>query len=304
MNERSDINRVLAQWFDDGPSVMPDRVVDVVADRIAHERQRPAWLHPWRPQMNRTIKFGAAAAAVILVALVGWNLLPGRPAGIGGPAASPTAAPTAMYVPALPDGTLKAGTYRLRPLASVPTLSIDAEVPDGWGGVPDWALIGPGPGGTEGPGGFGIVFLKADGLFSDPCHWDVAGDAVEGQPGDVVVGPTVDDLAAALAASSAYESTTPIDVTLGGFRGKQLDLQLPTDIAGCDTPTGDKVGAYYVFSGPGAGLYPQGPDNRWSVSIVDVAGTRLIAVVVSYAATPTADMSAARAILDSLVITP
>ena len=37
MNERSDISRVLQHWFDDGPSTMPDRVVDVVADRIARQ---------------------------------------------------------------------------------------------------------------------------------------------------------------------------------------------------------------------------------------------------------------------------
>jgi len=37
---------------------------------------------------------------------------------------------------------------------------------------------------------------------------------------------------------------------------------------------------------------------------VDVAGTRLIAILSSYAGTPAEDLSAARAILDSLVITP
>ncbi len=28
MNEHTDIERVLERWFDDGPTTMPDRVVD------------------------------------------------------------------------------------------------------------------------------------------------------------------------------------------------------------------------------------------------------------------------------------
>ena len=49
MNDHSDIERVLATWFDDGPSTMPDRVVDVVADRIGRQSQRRAWRLDWRP---------------------------------------------------------------------------------------------------------------------------------------------------------------------------------------------------------------------------------------------------------------
>jgi hypothetical protein len=35
MNHRSDTDRLLRHWLADGPSTMPDRVVDVVADRAA-----------------------------------------------------------------------------------------------------------------------------------------------------------------------------------------------------------------------------------------------------------------------------
>jgi hypothetical protein len=91
MNERSDMDRVLSQWFEDGPSTMPDRVVDVVADRIARQRQRPASrLHRRPSEMNFTIKIGAAIAAVLVLAFVGWNLLPGRSSGNGGMEVSPS----------------------------------------------------------------------------------------------------------------------------------------------------------------------------------------------------------------------
>lgn len=94
MNQRSDIDRVLRHWMDDGPSTMPDRIVDVVADRISVEHQRRSWPPFRRLPMNSLLKFAAVAAAILVVAVVGWNLLPGPSGAIGGPSPSPTVAPT------------------------------------------------------------------------------------------------------------------------------------------------------------------------------------------------------------------
>ena len=49
--------------------------------------------------MNPLFKLGAAAAAVLIVAVVGWNLLPRQGPGPGG---SPTASPTATPVASTP----------------------------------------------------------------------------------------------------------------------------------------------------------------------------------------------------------
>jgi hypothetical protein len=49
-------------------------------------------------------------------------------------------------------------------------------------------------------------------------------------------------------------------------------------------------------------LIGEAPSSQ--VTIVDVDGVRLIAVLMSYGGTSDADLAAARAILDSLVITP
>src|SRR6185369_6033613 len=117
MTQPRDIDRLLDQWFADGSSVAPDRVIDIVADRIERQPQRPAWRLDWRHlSMNPMAKAGVAIAAVVLIALVGYNLLPGRSTGVGGPAptASPTvtpsAAPSAASTAAqpLPDGMLTA----------------------------------------------------------------------------------------------------------------------------------------------------------------------------------------------------
>jgi hypothetical protein len=306
MTSERDIERVLDHWFTERPTQVPDRVLDEVADRIAGQRQRPAWRLLWREtDMHPMVKYGAAIAAVLVIAVIGWNLLPGGSSSIGGqptaspsPTATPTSTPTAT-VPPLPEGTLAAGTYRLRPFA---TLTIDATVPEGgWGGGPPNGLGGPS--GSNGPNGLGIGFLQAQTINSDPCHWDKDGSGSAPQQGDIEVGPTVDDLAEALAAGSAYESTTPVDATLGGFSGKRLELQLVPDASGCDNFEGDE-NQYFVFGGREGGLFAQGGANTWQITILDVAGTRLIVVLFSYEDTPSADLSAAQAILDSLVITP
>ena len=99
MNQRSDTDRLLRHWMSDGSSTMPDRVLDVVADRISRQPQRRTWRLRGRPIMNTYAKLGLAAAAVLIVAVVGYNLLP-RQGGPGVPSTPvpttvPTAAPTA-----------------------------------------------------------------------------------------------------------------------------------------------------------------------------------------------------------------
>lgn len=94
MNDRSDIDRVLGHWFEDGPTVMPDRVADVVARRISLRPQRRSRRLLRRSPMRPAITYGLAAAAVLVVAVVGYNLLP-RSSSVGGPPATVTPAPTA-----------------------------------------------------------------------------------------------------------------------------------------------------------------------------------------------------------------
>ena len=57
MTQQRDIERLLDQWFSDGPGQAPDRVVDIVTDRIERQSQRPAWRLQWRPlPMNTYVK--------------------------------------------------------------------------------------------------------------------------------------------------------------------------------------------------------------------------------------------------------
>ena len=310
--DRSDGERALRSWFHDGPTAMPDRVIDVVADRIGHEPQRSRWRLQGRPDMTMPLKVAASLAAVLVVAVVAWQFLPadggpGEPTAVPSPTAtSPTATPTASPAPTgtvdLPDGPLSGGSYRIQPFFFMPdpsALSIVADIPAGWTGHSSVAAI------TKPDENTGVLmgFMRTDTLFSDGCHWDLDGSQSPDQAGDVVVGPSVDDLVAALRANSSYTSSAPTPLTIGGYEGQELELQLPgTDvIATCDNREGQSIGDFFVFP---SGFYAQSTDSRWNLSIVDVDGTRLI-ILISIAPTASqADIAAARAIVESFQITP
>jgi hypothetical protein len=163
-------------------------------------------------------------------------------------------------------------------------------------------MDGPEPLRADAPNGIGISFFTANGLYSDPCHWDVKGTGDAAAPGDVKVGPTVDDLVAAVRANTFYTSSTATPVTIDGYAGKELEIQLPDDpYTRCDKDDpSDPGGHEFVFSGPG--LYAQGRANRWHLYILDVDGTRLIAVILSYAKTPQADLDVARNVIETMDI--
>lgn len=239
--------------------------------------------------------------AVLMVIVAGCT---GSTASPSAPAEPTTSAPTtaepttAEPVPEVMTG----GLYDFRPLPDEPSFSVVATGPDGWFGYPSWAMDGPPPIRADAPTGIGISFVTANGLYSDPCRWDVEGTGYA-DVGDVEVGPTVDDLVTALRANTFYTSSVATSVTIDGYDGQELRLQLPDDpFTSCDKEPGDSGGHAFVFSG--AGLYAQGPANRWHLYILDVNGTRLIAVILSYAQTPKTDVALARSIIETLDIDP
>jgi hypothetical protein len=99
MSAPRDLDRLLQSFLNEGPQELPDPSYDEVRDRMEHTRQR-AFIGSWRtPDMNRFLKVGLAAAAVVLIAVVGYNLLPGSPTPGGEPSASPSVPPTAEPTP-------------------------------------------------------------------------------------------------------------------------------------------------------------------------------------------------------------
>ncbi|MGH2788713.1 MAG: hypothetical protein ACRDJV_12560 [Actinomycetota bacterium] len=119
---------------------------------------------------------------------------------------------------------------------------------------------------------------------------------------DPPVGPTVDDLAAALATLAPFRVTSPpTDITIYGYRGKHLELTVPEiDFAQC---AGGKLkswiappyGAFYGYTGPGH------TEEFW---ILDVEGSRLVIAADRSPDTPAKDIAEMRAVLDSIRIEP
>lgn len=305
MSTSNDPRQSIAAWLEaEAPDGAPARLIEASRERIRTTPQRRAWWPAWRfAPMNNALRIAAVAVVVVVVAFIGIRLLPDS--GTGGPA-SPTPTPTAtatpistpMSFPTL-EGQLEAGTYVTNPFYEDPepyrSIGFTFTVPLGWRSVlADAVVLGPVRQESDNPpDGLAILFANVvDGLFSDPCNADYSNGAT-----DVAVGSTVDDLASAFAAQTAYDSTTPTEVTLSGYSGKKMDLTMPSDV---DFATCNE-GGFFIWEGS---IYAQGPGNVWHLWILDVEGSRIVIFIQDFAGTPDADQAEAQAIVDSLQIQP
>ena len=102
--ERDPRTRIVLSWLREDAHENAERVLLRALDEVDATPQRRSWWPAWRSNsMNTYAKLIAAAAAVLLVAVVGYQFLPGN-GGVGG---QPTIAPS-------PSPTLLArGTFRL-----------------------------------------------------------------------------------------------------------------------------------------------------------------------------------------------
>lgn len=254
--------------------------------------------------MNPAFKYGLAAVAVLVVAIVGYNLLP-RSNTIGPPGPSPTVAPSPSPSPSPTQApTPSAGPVTVRPFApGTPTvlcppptvdpncvedprddsITVSYTVPEGWGETNSGVWIDE----NAPPDGAAVGFARGSWLWSQPCTPDDVDDP------DVRVGPSVDDFVTALVDHPLLDVTTPVDVTLSGFSGKYLELQVPDDISDC-----------VRYRPIEAHIYAQGPGQRWHMWVLDVGGVRVLVETNDFAATPAARLAEEQAIIDSIVITP
>ena len=150
MNRPPDVELVLRDYFADDGFTAPDHVLDVVEERIARHPRRLAWRLRGRPIVNTYAKLALAAAAVLLVAIVGYNLIPGR-STTGGPKPTPTAIPTS-------SPTIAPTTAPTKARASTPVLPAPAELQGRWLAdiAPDVAIL------TLTPTNFTISWLGGD----------------------------------------------------------------------------------------------------------------------------------------------
>ena len=251
MNDRSDIERVLTTWFDDGPSRMPDRVVDIVADRVGRQSQRRAWRLDWRRYvMNTNVKIAAALAAVLVVAVLGYNLLPGTSTGVGGSAPTQSPSPSVAGTPAWDNnpqcgekgcgGPQTAGTYTSRALKPAVTYTLTND----WVNVRDWPdffMLYPDTPANRALAAVGdyapyIVILPGPTKVS-PSAACAAGSVIDGTEVDAA------QFVEFLTTRQNLATTEPERVTVAGLSGQQIDASVEPGWTGClpGAPIGESL---------------------------------------------------------------
>jgi len=144
---------------------------------------------------------------------------------------------------------------------------------DGLGDVPNFAAM--------------VIYGDIRTLYLEPCHW--AGSAF-------TPGPTVDDLATALAALDGFESTQPTDVTVAGYHGKRMQMSSPADV---------NVGLCHGFEYRAfEGTFLGNEGVTIEVRILDLDGNRVMLATHVQVGTPAEAVAELNRMLDSLRIEP
>ena len=262
-----DVTRIVRSWLRRDEHESADRVLDNVFDLLDATPQRRSWWPAWRlSDMNTFAKLALGAAAVVVVAFVGINLLP-RAGGVGGPASTasptpspaPTLEPTTSPEPAAafpPVGELAAGTpYAMTLAGKAFSLSFPTS---GWVSNGSWGIDK----GYLDPAGGSFIFWSRtpDGVFSDPCGH--------------VESPFVDRSVAALAAALTTIPGTdlvsgPTDMTVGGYPAKHVVLTIREDLA-CGV--GSDAGMHIWYDDVHGARWPDQKGATLSVWITDVDG--------------------------------
>jgi hypothetical protein len=290
MTARRDPDRLIHDFLMEGQTELADPVYDAVRDRIEHTRQR-AFIGSWRtPDMNRYLKIGLAAAAVVVIAVVAFNLLPGSPAPGVEPSATPE--PTAMPTPSASEAAgLPVGSSHVLSDEGV-TITVTIPAP-GWDGDVGGGILARNDN-TDPPDGAGmIVFTGSLYVYGDACQWSTTQADTPAT--------TVDELVAALAAQTPRDASEPMDITVDGYSGKQITLHVPDDAAySAGEFTNCDEGYFSSWGGGGdPSRWHQGPGQIDEVYILDVDGVLTVIDTNYYARTPAEDVEELRAIVES-----
>jgi len=292
-----DVDRIVRSWLNEDRHEDADRVLNTVLGELDTTPQRRTFWSAWRfPIMNNALRVGLFAAAVVIIAVIAINLLPGSPAPGGEPTSTPTPEPQSSApadVSFLPNGLLEPGTYSIR-AQDIDAPRVVLTVPAGWYGggfgVNKNNSIDP-------PDGAGVILWGGPfNVYEDPCQW-TGGETLR-------VGQTVDDLVADLSAQPTRDATAPTDITVDGFAGKAIELTVPADLAfnqadgfvDCD----EAEFRSWISPDQGSFRLHQGPGQHDQLWIVDVDGTRVIIDATFYEGTSAADMAELQAILESI----
>ena len=308
MSTEREMTRVVRSWLEQGVTRLPDRVLDLVLDQVpATPQRRPFW-RAWRfQQMTSPVRYAVATAAVLAVALVGYQFLPSN-TGTGGeqsaaPSAAPasqasTAAPTASAIfgaPVLPNtDSLEAGRYR-----PYPDLNLTVQAPAGWATCcesPAW-IIWKG-GSAEGFAQSALLFFEdftEVTVYADGCKWR---SGATSQP---------DGAEAVAQAFADREGSEATSVTVAGLSAFHVQLVVPGDLKTERQSDGDATfvdcdsGEYRHWLTSGE-RYAQDIEQIEDLYLVDVDDRTLAFSLSHFPRTDAADFRALETMLASVQI--
>jgi hypothetical protein len=254
MSTENDVARSLRSWLRENRHEDADRVLEAVFDQVPATRQRSApWLARRFPIMNNTLRIGLVAAAALVVAVIGIQLLGGP--NVGGPSNEPspsatqtqqsTATPAASVGDVTPAaGPLEPGTrYAVRRGDVALTFAVPTP---GWnidsGG---WITGNPGT-----PQIAHLYFLESTGvpgIFTDPCAHTGLQQFDSSAAGEVE----------AMASQVGADLVSPThDITIDGRAGRMVAISIPQDV-GC--PNSD----YWLQYDPDCGAVLECTSYPW-----------------------------------------
>jgi hypothetical protein len=268
MSSERDVTRIVRSWMRDDEHESADRVLDAVLDELDTTPQRRATPWPaWRfAGMNTLLKFGIAAAAVAVAAIIGLNVFGGPAMGDPAPAPrperpSPTATAEVRDLPATRT-TLEGGRYRVEN-ENWTAHPFSVEVPDGWS--TENGFISNVQGSWD-PGQVVFTSWVVDSVYADVCDWE----------GTLVEVETAEEIAEA-AVQAGQEPPSPEPITVDGFAGWHVEISVRAnfDAAACDQ------GQLRLWPDPGqseSGFLPIVPGQTVTVDIVDVEGDAVVLI--------------------------
>jgi len=289
MSADRDSTRIVRSWLKTDEHESADSVLQAVLSRLdTTPQRRPLWPTRRFIHMNNVTRIAMAAAAVLVVAVIGYNLLP-RTGGFGGqgtPAPTAVPSPTAAPIPLNGQTTLD-GRYLIGAgIGAGLTSRVSVTAPAGWSASGDWVLIGPH--GNQAPVGMAIRFYPVDNLFKNPRS---IAEGVFTPP----VGPTAANLADAIVGDPAWGATRAPDVTIDGLAVKHIQFTIP-DVAGLGTD-----GQFDMFGLAGApDIWGFRSGQVFDLYMVDVGTERVVIDAFHYAGTPASDLAEQQAAIDSI----
>ena len=277
MSTDRETTRLVRSWLEDGVTALPDRVLDSVLDQLpATPQRRPMWL-AWRsPHMFTLAQAAVAVAAVLVVSVVAYSLIP-RNDQVGPPQPTPSPSPPPLMQP----GAIKPGTFTVAGENAEP---FTVRVPAGWT-LDSAGFVSKGD--VRGDG-VGFTTWNISHVYSKACTWLNA------------LSPVADATAAVAAlAGDGLTSDLPKEVTFGGIPAMRVTLSLDRAFALASCTSG--AVRLWPDSGPDEGggwrIFPGQSVTVWAMQS---SGKVFFALSVQHIDTPRSDVAELEGIVNSV----